>query len=227
MFWSKIRTWYIAEAMEFVAEQFNKFKNENKAAQWQLGGASGNGDTSASIEALKDVMSSFGDYAATKEAVSRHQNLCLGVSGVFERRGLGLVVDLEQDLLMTDPADHSKFLKLVKRAQEVLDDSSDTLEYHDKIRLLFLLICCKEGITDEERETLIAAAGVRNDEMQAMVNLNLLDVKLSAAMDRQRRSNESRVRLFVGTVFNICLLESIWTRCDCQTDKKRSNNCQV
>lgn len=222
MFWSKIRTWYIAEAMEFVAEQFNKFKNENKAAQWQLGGASANGDTSASIEALKDVMSSFGDYAATKEAVSRHQNLCLGVSGVFERRDLGLVVDLEQDLLLTDPADHSKFLKLVKRASEILEDPNSTLEYHDKIRLLFLLICCKDGITDEEREMLISAAGVKNEEMQAMVNLNLLEVKLSAAMDRQRKNNESRVSLlfFLYILIVYYIVEPIWTWCYCEKNKK-------
>jgi hypothetical protein len=192
MFWSKIRTWHISESMEYVAQQFSKFKDENKAAQWQLGSGNGSGSNTAnSIEALKDVMTSFGDYAATKEAVSRHQNLCLGISRVFERRGLELVVDLEQDLIMTDPSDHSKFSKLVKRTIEML--SRPNMEYHDKIRLLFLLIAAKEGVSDEEREILITAASVKNEELQAMVNLNLLEVKLSSALDRQRKVNESRV----------------------------------
>ena len=41
MFWKQVRTWHISEVMEFVHEKFEKFKNENQAAKWEMGVANG------------------------------------------------------------------------------------------------------------------------------------------------------------------------------------------
>lgn len=210
LFWSRIRTWHISKVMEFVTNEFEKFKSENKAAQWEMQGTSASASASSSgggagattnIEVLKDVMSSFGDYAVTKEALGRHQNLCLGVSKIYESRALEGVVEIEQDLITTCPhSDSSAFAKICKRVEGVLGD--ERVEYLDKIRLLFLLVVVKEGISDSERERYVSLFRVGNEEMQALVNLNLLDVKLSPSLDKRRASE---IRVFFLLSFNLLL----------------------
>jgi hypothetical protein len=117
--WAAVRNWHISEVMEYVTEKFQKFREENKAAQWEMsGGARG---ATKDIDALKDVMHSFGDYQATKEIVGRHMTMCLHVSKVFERRKLEGVVDLEQNLAITEASD-SKFSKLIKQVDGILAD---------------------------------------------------------------------------------------------------------
>lgn len=113
---------HISEVMELVTEKFQKFQRENKAAQWEQSGGRGPRDGSGdNIEHLKDVMNSFGDYQATKESVSRHMNLCLGVSNVFAKRNLEGVVEVEQNLAIAESGD-SKFNKLVKSFNACLGD---------------------------------------------------------------------------------------------------------
>lgn len=58
LFWTKVKGWHISKVVEFVMTEFEKFKNENKAAQWELKGGDHSGQSG--IENLKDVLNSFG-----------------------------------------------------------------------------------------------------------------------------------------------------------------------
>jgi syntaxin-binding protein 1 len=93
LFWPQVRNWHISQVMDFVTEQFEKFKQENKAAQWELGGGQ-----DRNLQQLKDVVTSFGDYQQTKEVVARHVSLCSVISKNFADRGLEPLVDLEQKI---------------------------------------------------------------------------------------------------------------------------------
>jgi syntaxin-binding protein 1 len=88
--WVKIKSWHIGNVVDFLQTEMKKFTSENKAAQFDLNGGA------RSIEALKDVVTSFGEYGETKEILAKHINLSSSISSVFADRGLESVVDLEQ-----------------------------------------------------------------------------------------------------------------------------------
>ncbi|KAJ3270132.1 vacuolar sorting protein VPS33/slp1 [Terramyces sp. JEL0728] len=181
IFWAQVRTWHISEVMEFVQEKFNKFKEENKAAQWEIG-ARGN-DASGNIQQLKDVMNSFGDYQKTKEFVARHLNICLTLSKTYADRNLADVADLEHKLSTTDPKD-SKFSKLLGEVEKALQNQS--VDHLDKVRLALLTVIAHEGISDSDRNRFLEMARFHTSESQALTNLNMLGVKLSPNFDKRK-----------------------------------------
>ncbi|KAJ3309329.1 vacuolar sorting protein VPS33/slp1 [Boothiomyces sp. JEL0838] len=181
-FWAQVRTWHISEVMEFVQEKFSKFKEENKAAQWELGGAKGN-NPSGNIQQLKDVMNSFGDYQQTKEFVARHLNICLTLSKIYADRNLADVVELEHKISTTDPKD-SKFSKLIGEVEKTLQNPA--VEHLDKVRLVLLTVVAHEGISDADRNRFLEMARFHTSESQALTNLNMLGVKLSPNFDKRK-----------------------------------------
>ncbi|KAI8897404.1 Sec1-like protein [Globomyces pollinis-pini] len=200
LFWAQVRTWHISEVMEFVTDKFNKFKEENKAAQWELEGKNQSGSSESKIQALKDVMSSFGDYQTTKEAVSRHMSICLFLSKVFADRLLEEVVDLEQSLVMTDPTDGS-FAKLLAKVDKILQNPN--IEQLDKFRVVLLAVIAHDGISDAERQRFLQNGRFRMEESQALTNMGMLGVRLSPSMGRKNEvknpySLEANVKKSVG-----------------------------
>jgi hypothetical protein len=56
----------------------------------------------------------------------------------------------------------------------------------DKIRLLLIYIISQEGLPDAERQRLFDLARLGREEYQALTNLSLLGVRLSASLDKRR-----------------------------------------
>jgi syntaxin-binding protein 1 len=61
-----------------------------------------------------------------------------------------------------------------------------TISHIDKIRLLMLHIIVQEGLQDNERQALFDLVRPTRDEFQAITNLSLLGVRLSASLDKWR-----------------------------------------
>ena len=59
------------------------------------------------------------------------------------------------------------------------------------MRLLLLTVISREGLSDKERQRFLDAAQFSTDEIQALTNLSVLQVRLSTNMER--KSNEQRV----------------------------------
>jgi hypothetical protein len=94
--WEKTKTWHISRVMEYVTEKFKEFKNENKAAQFELQKDTNVKPQGSKIDALKEVLSSFDEYQNTKNMVALHMEMCLLLSKRFKQLDLEPFVDLEQ-----------------------------------------------------------------------------------------------------------------------------------
>ena len=52
------------------------------------------------------------------------------------------------------------------------------ISHLDKVRLIFLLVITKEGITDSERRLFLDCAQFQRDEVKALTNLSFFEVSL-------------------------------------------------
>jgi syntaxin-binding protein 1 len=178
LFWPQVRNWHISQVMDFVTEKFAKFKEENKAAQWELGGGQ-----EKNIQQLKDVVTSFGDYQQTKDVVARHVTLCSLLSKTFSERGLEPLVDLEQKLAIEGSCKQKELEKVI---------SDPNIQYlmlirsHDKVILMMLYIIYREGITDKERQHILDVAKLSIEEVKAITNFGQLGVRLSPSMEKRQ-----------------------------------------
>ncbi|KAH6598779.1 hypothetical protein BASA61_002806 [Batrachochytrium salamandrivorans] len=134
--WSEVRTWHIAEVLDYLPELFKRFTSENKAAKWELEGNSGveSGDK---IQGLKDAMGSLGVYQEMKAKYAVHTSMCEDVMSLYKDRMLEKVSEVEQNLAMTDPNDASKTRLLLSDVVRIIEDSSIAMKHHDRLKLEF------------------------------------------------------------------------------------------
>ncbi|KAI8923760.1 Sec1-like protein [Entophlyctis helioformis] len=183
--WSEVRTWHIAEVLEYLPVLFKQFTSENKAAKWEMEG----GQNDDKIQGLKDAMSSLGAYTEMKAKYALHTTICEEVMQAYQARMLEKVADVEQNLVMNDPANASQSRLLFSDVQRILEDSS--IEHLDKVRLIMLAIISQGGVQDSDRQRFLERGRLSVEETQAITNLSILNVRLSPSLDTKKKA-ESR-----------------------------------
>ncbi|KAJ1343596.1 hypothetical protein BSLG_001865 [Batrachochytrium salamandrivorans] len=186
--WSEVRTWHIAEVLDYLPELFKRFTSENKAAKWELEGNSGveSGDK---IQGLKDAMGSLGVYQEMKAKYAVHTSMCEDVMSLYKDRMLEKVSEVEQNLAMTDPNDASKTRLLLSDVVRIIEDSS--IAHLDKVRLIMLAIISQGGVQDSDRQRFLERGGLSVEESQALTNLSLLNVRLSPNLDKKKAESKT------------------------------------
>ncbi|KAJ1560234.1 vacuolar sorting protein VPS33/slp1, partial [Cladochytrium tenue] len=181
-----IRHWHFAEAVEYIRENFNRFLNENKAAVSALG----HDESASGLESLskmKDTLTSLPQFQEMKTKFSAHINICQECKSIFERRKLDSVASVEQDLAVGETADGRVPRNAMVDMVPILDDPA--VPSVDKLRLLLLYIIAQEGIQDGDRRRLLEVSRLSLEESQAITNLSLLGVRLSASNDKKAKAN--------------------------------------
>nr|KAJ3420000.1 vacuolar sorting protein VPS33/slp1 [Polyrhizophydium stewartii] len=120
--WSELRTWHIAEVLDYLPELFKRFLSENKAAKWEL--ENGGGEGGDKIQGLKDAMGSLASYQEMKAKHSLHASMCEEVMGLYTQRNLEKVAEVEQNLVTSDPLDPSKTRLLLSDVSRIMEDST-------------------------------------------------------------------------------------------------------
>ena len=179
--WDEVHCWHIAEVLEYLPELFKRFASENKAAQYELEGAS-----TDKIQSLKDAMGSMPEYQHMKALYTLHTRICEQVMATYNQRNLEKVVAVEQNLVMNDPdASHSALKTLLRQVEAILGDSS--IQQLDKVRLLMLAVISQGGVSDAERHSFVEHARLSVEDSQALTNLSYLNVRLSALLDTSKK----------------------------------------
>lgn len=95
---------------------------------------------------------------------------------------------MEQNIATTAPSD-SKFKQLIKQVDKILQDPSIEFNrltrHYDKVRLVFLVVVCNEGVTESDRHRFLEAAGFSIEETRGLTNLAQLDCRLSPSISKQ------------------------------------------
>ncbi|KAJ3196204.1 vacuolar sorting protein VPS33/slp1 [Irineochytrium annulatum] len=174
---------HIADVMSYLGEAVKKFKEENKAAQYQNGQASA-GDTFDQISKMKDALSSLPQFTLMKEKFALHTSICEKFQRIYSEYGIQDLSSLEQDVAVGETAEG----KQVKTAGvDVLSLISERRICHsDKVRLLMQYIISQEGLQDSERQQLYDRAQLTLEEKQAVTNLHALGVRLSASIEKRK-----------------------------------------
>ncbi|KAJ1555099.1 vacuolar sorting protein VPS33/slp1, partial [Nowakowskiella sp. JEL0078] len=179
--WAHTRHWHIADVMEFLADVVQKFITTNKAANWEM--SKGESDSSIDkLQQMKDTMAALPQYQEIKKKFSLHTSLCQEVMAVYKRRQLDRVAKVEQDFA-TDLDNRSTKISMLD-LDPLLKDKN--VRYLDKIRLLMLYIISQEGIQEADRQRLFEVVQLGREETQAVNNLSLLGVRLSASMEKRK-----------------------------------------
>ncbi|KAI8810801.1 Sec1-like protein [Cladochytrium replicatum] len=183
LFWTHTRHWHIAEVMDFLGNVVKKFIAENKAAKYERDG--GGEDSNSRLQAMKDTMSALPQYQELKAKFSLHSALCQEVMAVFNRRQLDRITKVEQDLATGFNAGGRPLTKLITMdLNPIFEDRN--IRYLDKVRLLMLYIISQQGIQDSERQRLFELVKLGIEESQAVTNLSMLGVRLSASMENKK-----------------------------------------
>ncbi|KAJ3021170.1 vacuolar sorting protein VPS33/slp1 [Thoreauomyces humboldtii] len=212
--WNQARHWHIAEVMEFLAAEVNKFTTENKAAAFALnsGGSSGLVGsfplcdvtmTSAdclvrsganAIQALKDTMAHLPQYQEMKAKYSIHTSMCAEAMKEYNQTRLERVGQVEQDLAVGETSDGKSPKLSLTEILGLLDDAR--IIHEDKLRLVMLFLVVQNGLSDGDRQKLLDSARLTLEESQAVHNLSMLGVRLSASL--MGRGREGRGQYAYG-----------------------------
>ncbi|KAJ3410635.1 vacuolar sorting protein VPS33/slp1 [Chytridiales sp. JEL 0842] len=176
---------HIANVMNYMAEGVKKFAAENKAANWEITGMMKEGN----IAQVQGTLAAVPEYLEMKDKLSLHTSLVQKSLSLLNRFGHDTLARIEQELATGETAELKAAKGTAADVQAVLEDES--ICHADKIRLLLIYIISQEGLPDAERQRLFTLAKLGREEYQAMTNLSLLGVRLSATMEK-KKSDASR-----------------------------------
>ena len=93
--WVKYRHTHIAECIQNVINEFQKFMEENPAAK-SAGGTLNTGDSIASLKMMKDLIYAMPQFQEGKSKYSIHINLCQECMGYYAHKKLEKLAAVEQ-----------------------------------------------------------------------------------------------------------------------------------
>ncbi|KAI3636808.1 hypothetical protein MIR68_005075 [Amoeboaphelidium protococcarum] len=168
--WAQIRHSHIAECIDIIVGQFNKFLSENKAAK-------GSGGKANNLKDLKEMMSAIPQFQELKSKFGLHMAMAQECLALFNRYKLEEIAAVEQDLATGETADGGAVKNVEIALTTVMNEPS--IQMYDKVRLLMLYVIGKDGLKDDDRRKIFDHAQIPSEMINAIINLSLLGVKLS------------------------------------------------
>lgn len=120
--WATIRHTHIAECINYVINNFNKFISENRAASGLLKGKGDGKGGVASLQELKEVLGSVPQFQELKSKFSVHINMSQECMVLFNAQKLADVAGVEQDLATGETADGGTPKNIEVNMIPLLDD---------------------------------------------------------------------------------------------------------
>ncbi|KAJ3300467.1 vacuolar sorting protein VPS33/slp1 [Borealophlyctis nickersoniae] len=194
LLWAQARHWHIAEVMEFLAQGVKQFTSENKAAQFEMSNFKSGYDvrfrnTSLDkINQLKDAVNAMPQYQEMKAKYALHTAIVHEAFQIYQKRRLEKLGALEQDIATGETAEGRTPRLSTSDVLSLINDPN--VEHVDKLRLMMLYIIGLEGISESDRQKLTDQARLNLEESQAVHNLSMLGVRLSASMLRTKDSKK-------------------------------------
>eukprot|EP00158_Paraphelidium_tribonemae_P008493 Partr_v1_DN28591_c1_g1_i2_m73046 putative syntaxin binding protein len=185
--WASIRHSHIAECINSILGNFNKFLSENRAA---VGAQNAGKGGVSSLNELKETLSAVPQFQDMKAKFSVHINITQECMTVFSTRRLNDLAAVEQDLATGETADGDVPRKIEIDMIPLLDNKNVSI--YDKVRLLMLYIISKDGLKEEDRRRLFEHANISSELSTAITNLALLGVKLAYSKQKKATKNTKK-----------------------------------
>lgn len=138
------------------------------------------------ISNLQETLSALPEYQLKKAKFSLHTDLCHALMKCYNEWCLEEVTSIEQELATGETSLGKPPKSNFNSVLRMLDHPR--LRREEKLRLVVLFLISQNGTTDADRQQLLSHAGLglSDIEAQAMTNLSMLGVRLSASFDKSR-----------------------------------------
>jgi len=177
--WVQLRHMHIADAINFVIDEFNRFVQQNKAANMAKGEAKSLRDLSEAIKSMPQFKDKLAKY-------SLHMDLTKKCMALYEQNFLEKISTEEQNMATgADP--QGKSLKNVQQSvMSVLQDQN--ISEKDKLRLILIYIISQEGLSEADVDKLVGSAHLQNTSTAQKIvqNLKHLNVTLKQAQEKPK-----------------------------------------
>ncbi|KAI9226938.1 MAG: Sec1-like protein [Piptocephalis tieghemiana] len=201
--WVSIRHSHIAKCSGRLVEDFRQLMASNKAAvaasssssssDPSQGGTPPPPSSSSSLNTMKDVLADLPQFQEQKARYSAHISIAQECMDVFERRKLGVIGSVEQDLACRETPEGKTPRKVLNDLVPLLDDES--LSDDEVVRLLALYIIYREGLKEDDLWKLQEHAHLSRPDQEALESLEPLGIRLIKSSPRSRDDLRNRVRM--------------------------------
>lgn len=152
--WLMLRHAHIAQCVELIIENFNKFLSENKAAIKSRNSEDG----VTSLEELKDTMSALGEFQEQKSEYALHLSLAQDCLSTSDKRHLSQAAELEQTMAMGFDPERKPLKDAWNQIASILQ--TDGLEPLDRARIVAIFLLTQTKIGDAEKRALFDHAAL-------------------------------------------------------------------
>ncbi|EKX55455.1 Sec1 family protein A [Guillardia theta CCMP2712] len=177
--WVQLRHMHIADAINFVIDEFNRFVQQNKAANMAKGEAKSLRDLSEAIKSMPQFKDRLAKY-------SLHMDLTKKCMALYEQKFLEKISTEEQNMATGADA-QGKALKTVQQSvMNVLQD--EHISEKDKLRLILIYVISQEGLSEADVDKLVSSAHLQNTSSAQRIvqNLKHLNVTLKQAQAKPK-----------------------------------------
>ena len=174
--WRILRHNHIADVIQNVTADFNKFITENKAAVNVLG-AKRDPNADINVSDLKKALQGLPQYQDLKEKYALHIILAEDCMNYFNKRKFQEIATVEQNLATGESSNGDSLKNIIGDIVEILDEPAIRID--DKLIIVMLYIYFKGGIKDEDRKKLLEHANIPYQDAEALTNYAYLGVQLT------------------------------------------------
>jgi syntaxin-binding protein 1 len=133
---------------------------------------------------MKDTISALPQYQELKKLYAIHTKICADCMNAYQQNNLEIVSKIEQEMVTGETADGKAPKHLSDHVLSALENTE--IAYYDRVRLLMLYLISQNGIRDDERQKFFNRGDFAVDISQALTNLSLMGVRLSASYENSK-----------------------------------------
>jgi syntaxin-binding protein 1 len=133
------------------------------------------------IAVMKETISALPQYQELKKLYAIHTKICADCMNAYQANNLEIISKIEQEMATGETAEGKIPKHLSDNVLSALENTD--IAYYDRVRLLMLYLISQNGIRDDERQKFFDRGDFGVDISQALTNLSLMGVRLSASYD--------------------------------------------
>jgi len=173
--WKDIKGQHIADVIDNLSNTIRDLMSNNAGAS----ALTENSGASLSLSEMTSALKQYPEFRETMAKVGQHMYIAHECMSEFNKQGLLELCELEQTMATGVDAEGK-----APKAKKLMDDLIDVmvgLSKDQAVRLIMIYIISQQGIKEEDRKNLFSAAGLSEEEKNAILNLEKIGVTLAQA----------------------------------------------
>lgn len=175
--WVENRHRHMKDTIDTLMTKFQKFVAETP-------GASSEG-SAANLNMIKDMLASMPKFQELKAAYTLHLAMAEDCMNTFQAHKLPELQSVEQSLATGLDEDFRKPKNMLQEVVRLCDDEAITPE--DRLRLITAWLIYRYGVVEEDLKRLLAHAGLPQDKLATIENMELLGARILAPLKDDKK----------------------------------------